>query len=64
MLGFGVGFDEPLGKVRQIARAIGAGNHPEYKPFGEARQEGSVSRFHVINDTDLARAIPYLPAAG
>ncbi|AXI53659.1 hypothetical protein SuNHUV7_06670 (plasmid) [Pseudoseohaeicola sp. NH-UV-7] len=39
-------------------------NDPEYKPFGEARQAGSVSRFHVIDDTDLAGAIPYLPAAG
>ena len=36
---------------------------PEYAPFGEARQAGSVSSFHVIDDTDLAGAIPYLPAA-
>ncbi len=34
---------------------------PEYAPYGEARQKGSVSRFHVIDDTDLAGAIPYLP---
>jgi len=33
---------------------------PEYAPYGEARQKGSVSRFHVIDDTDLAGAIPYL----
>jgi uncharacterized protein (DUF1330 family) len=39
-------------------------NDPEYEPFAKARQAGSVSRFHVIDDTDLARAIPYLPAAG
>lgn len=39
-------------------------NDPEYAPFAKARQEGSVSRFHVIDDTDLAGAIPYLPAAG
>lgn len=39
-------------------------NDPEYAPFSKARQEGSVSRFHVIDDTDLAGAIPYLPAAG
>ena len=39
-------------------------NDPDYAPFGKARQEGSVSRFHVIDDTDLAGAIPYLPAAG
>jgi uncharacterized protein (DUF1330 family) len=37
-------------------------NDQEYAPFGKARQEGSVSRFHVIDDTDLAGAIPYLPA--
>ena len=34
---------------------------PEYAPYGEARQKGSVSRFHAIDDTDLAGAIPYLP---
>ncbi len=34
---------------------------PEYAPYGEARQKGSVSRFHVIDDTDLAGTIPYLP---
>ncbi|MGB3313898.1 MAG: DUF1330 domain-containing protein [Albidovulum sp.] len=35
---------------------------PEYAPFGKARQAGSVSRFHVIDDTDIAGAIPYLKA--
>ena len=39
-------------------------NDPEYAPFAKARQDGSISRFHVIDDTDLAGAIPYLPAAG
>ena len=34
---------------------------PEYAPYADARQKGSVSRFHVIDDTDLAGAIPYLP---
>ena len=33
---------------------------PDYAPYGEARQKGSVSRLHVIDDTDLAGAIPYL----
>lgn len=28
---------------------------------GFANGLGSVSRFHVIDDTDLAGAIPYLP---
>ena len=39
-------------------------NDPEYEPFGKARQAGSVSRFHVIDDTDVAGAIPYLPSGG
>lgn len=34
---------------------------PEYAPYGEARRAGSVSRLHVIDDTDIAGAIPYLP---
>lgn len=33
---------------------------PEYAPYAEARQKGSVSRLHVIDDTDLAGGIPYL----
>ncbi len=36
-------------------------NDPEYAPYGKARQDGSVSRLHVIDDTDVAGAIPYLP---
>lgn len=35
---------------------------PEYVPYGKARQAGSVSNFHMIDDTDVAGAIPYLPA--
>ena len=34
---------------------------PEYAPQAKARQAGSVSRLHVIDDTDVAGAIPYLP---
>lgn len=33
---------------------------PEYAPYGEARQKGGISRFHAIDDTDLAGTIPYL----
>lgn len=33
---------------------------PEYIPYGKARQDGSISRLHVIDDTDVAGAIPYL----
>ncbi|MET0742319.1 MAG: DUF1330 domain-containing protein [Microvirga sp.] len=39
-------------------------NDPEYAPFAKARQAGSVSRFHAIDDTDAAGTIPYLPKAG
>lgn len=35
---------------------------PEYAPFGQARQAGSISNFHVIDDTDIAGTIPYLKA--
>ena len=35
---------------------------PDYAPFGSARQAGSVSNFHVIDDTDIAGTIPYLKA--
>jgi uncharacterized protein (DUF1330 family) len=34
---------------------------PDYAPYAEARQNGSVSRLHVIDDTDLAGMIDYLP---
>jgi len=35
---------------------------PEYAPYGQARQAGSVSNFHLIDDTDIAGSIPYLKA--
>ncbi len=35
---------------------------PAYGPYGQARQAGSISNFHVIDDTDIAGAIPYLQA--
>ena len=34
---------------------------PAYAEFGTARQAGSVSTFHVIDDSDAAGTIPYLP---
>lgn len=34
---------------------------PEYAPYAAARQNGSESRFQLIDDTDLAGTIPYLP---
>ena len=40
----------------------GFANDPEYAPFAKARQDGSDSRFRMIDDTDVAGSIPYLPA--
>ena len=34
---------------------------PTYAPYVAARQDGSESRFQLIDDTDLAGTIPYLP---
>ena len=36
-------------------------NDPAYAPFGKSRQRGSESRLYLIDDTDSARTIPYLP---
>ena len=36
-------------------------NDPAYAEHGQARRAGSISRFHVIDDTDVAGTIPYLP---
>ena len=40
----------------------GFATDPEYAPYGQARQAGSVSNFRVIDDTAIAGTIPYLPA--
>jgi uncharacterized protein (DUF1330 family) len=40
--------------------AMAFANDPEYAPYGKARQEGSESRFQLIDDTDIAGTIPYL----
>lgn len=37
---------------------------PDYAPYAKARQDGTVSKFNVIDDTDLAGTIPYLPKGG
>lgn len=34
---------------------------PKYAPFAAARKDGSESRFQLIDDTDLAGTISYLP---
>ncbi len=40
------------------------GSDPDYAPYGKARQDGSESRFVVIDSTDAAGTIPYLAAGG
>ena len=37
---------------------------PAYAPHAAARQAGSVSRLHILDDTDLAGTIPYLRKPG
>lgn len=44
---------------KDAARAF-AGD-PDYARFAQARKAGSVGNFHLIDDTDLAGGIPYLP---
>lgn len=43
----------------EAAKAFAA--DPQYAPYVAARQKGSDSRFQLIDDTDLAGTIPYLP---
>jgi uncharacterized protein (DUF1330 family) len=33
---------------------------PDYAGYGQARRDGSVSKFNIIDDTDVAGTIPYL----
>lgn len=33
---------------------------PDYAPLARARQAGSISRFQMIDDSDIAGTIPYL----
>lgn len=37
-------------------------NDPDYAPYGQARQAGSESQLLLLDDSDLAGAIPYLSA--
>ena len=36
-------------------------NDPEYAPYVSSRQAGTASQFYVIDDSDAAGSIPYLP---
>ena len=33
---------------------------PDYAPYAKARSDGSVSKFNIIDDSDIAGTIPYL----
>jgi uncharacterized protein (DUF1330 family) len=44
-----------------IETAQAFANDPAYSKYRQARQAGSISRFRVIDDTDVAGSIPYLP---
>ena len=33
---------------------------PDYAGYGQSRRDGSVSKFNIIDDTDVAGTIPYL----
>jgi len=41
--------------------ALAFANDPEYAPYAKSRQDGTESRFQLIDDTDVAGSIPYLP---
>src|SRR5438045_3155268 len=56
--------DTPLIAILQFpsAQAVEAFlADPKYSPYAKDRQRGSESRFQLIDDTDLAGTIPYLP---
>ncbi|MEO0425251.1 MAG: DUF1330 domain-containing protein [Pseudomonadota bacterium] len=36
-------------------------NDPAYAPYIASRQAGTASQFYIIDDTDAAGTIPYLP---
>ena len=61
----GVDKDSTLIAILEFPTRVALDNFaadPDYAPYGQARQAGSVSNFHVIDDTDIAGAIPYLAA--
>ena len=48
-------------KFPSMNAAQGFIKDPDYAPYGKARQQGSESHFYIIDDTDVAGSIPYLP---
>jgi uncharacterized protein (DUF1330 family) len=49
-------------KFPSMKAAQGFANDPDYAPYGEARRAGSDSQFYIIDDTDVAGTIDYLPS--
>ena len=49
-------------KFPTMKAAQGFANDPDYAPYGEARRAGSDSQFYIIDDTDVAGSISYLPS--
>ena len=47
-----------------VASVEAFANDPDYRPHGDGRKAGSISNFYVIDDTDIAGTIPYLPKGG
>jgi uncharacterized protein (DUF1330 family) len=47
-----------------LAAAQAFASDPDYAPHAKARKAGSVSSLYVIDDTDIAGSIPYLPKGG
>lgn len=59
----GEGLDTTLVALLQfpsMAAVQAFAGDPDYAPYAKARQAGSVSRLHVLDDTDVAGTIPYL----
>lgn len=44
-----------------VEQAQAFADDPEYAPFAAARKAGTKSSLFVIDDTDLAGGVPYLP---
>jgi len=43
-----------------LEAAQGFAGDPDYAGYGQSRRNGSVSKFNIIDDTDVAGTIPYL----
>jgi len=62
------GMPQDVSLIALIAFPSAAAAHafaadPHYAPFATARRNGSTSRLQLIDDTDLAGTIDYLPRA-